>query len=305
MNDHISHFLSHLKQIKHYSPHTIISYNRDLTDFSEFIMEYQGENNVHINRVDKLSIRHFLGKLSEEKAQPRTIARKLATLKSFFSWALKQNLIKLNPAYSIKSPKIPKSLPTIVSQDEMEQVFEKNEEDRCDQFIRSRDLIIFEILYGCGIRLSELVETNIIDCNLREGVLRVTGKGNKQRVLPIGKNAIKSINTYLTLRQAQFGSFGSKDALIISSRGKRISHRSVQDRVKKHLLKINHNLKKASPHTLRHSFATHLLDNGADLEAVRALLGHEDLATTQIYTHVQSDHLKKVYNLAHPRAGKK
>ncbi|MCK5521426.1 MAG: tyrosine-type recombinase/integrase, partial [Candidatus Marinimicrobia bacterium] len=205
-------------------------------------------------------------------------------------------------AYSIKSPKIAKSLPVILSEDDAEKLLEVESDD---EFIRLRDLTIFEIFYGCGIRLSELIAINIVDCNLREGLLRVTGKGNKQRVLPIGKNASKSIENYLSLRRERFGSTRSSDALILSRQGKRISPRAVQKRVEKNMKRVNQNLRKASPHILRHSFATHLLDNGADLEAVRALLGHEDLATTQIYTHVQSDHLKKVYKQAHPRAGKK
>lgn len=302
LKEKITEYLDYITRIRQYSPHTVKSYKRDLDDFYNFVNEYLGEPNILLASIDKISIRHFLGKISEEGKNARTISRKLAALKSFFNWALKQQMIQVNPAYSIKSPKIAKSLPVILSEDDAEKLLEVESDD---EFIRLRDLTIFEIFYGCGIRLSELIAINIVDCNLREGLLRVTGKGNKQRVLPIGKNASKSIENYLSLRRERFGSTRSSDALILSRQGKRISPRAVQKRVEKNMKRVNQNLRKASPHILRHSFATHLLDNGADLEAVRALLGHEDLATTQIYTHVQSDHLKKVYKQAHPRAGKK
>lgn len=297
----VSEFLNYLEKVRHYSPHTILSYRRDLQDFLEFMQEYRGEGEVELKSIDKLSIRHFLGQMSEKGAKARTLARKLAALKSFFSWGLKQGRLEINPAYSLKSPRISKSLPGVVDEEDSAKLMELENED---SFIRLRDLSIFEILYGCGLRLSELVAANIGDCNFHDGSLKVTGKGNKQRLLPLGKKATQSIRNYLSLREEKFGAYGASDPLILSQRGKRISPRAVQQRVEKNLNRINSNIKKSSPHILRHSFATHLLDHGADLEAVRAMLGHEDLSTTQIYTHVQSEHLKKVYEQAHPRAGK-
>jgi len=295
-------FLDYLRDIRRYSPNTLAAYERDLRDFRLFLIDYLGRDPVPLGDIDKISVRHWLGKLSEEKVKTRSIARKLAALKSFFNYALKNRLITVNPAYSIRSPRIPRSLPNVLSQEQSEKALDI---EGTDLFINARDLAVMELLYGCGIRLSELVETNIRDCNLREGLLQVTGKGNKQRVLPLGNSASKSIANYLSLRKDKFGNFTPEDPLIVSSRGKRISRRAVQMRVEKLIARVSSTVKKNSPHVLRHSFATHLLDNGADLEAVRALLGHEDLSTTQIYTHVQTEHLKKIYRQAHPRAAKK
>ncbi len=302
LSRNIDDFIRYLDQIRHYSAHTCKAYRRDLEAFHRFLITYLGRDSVSVREIDKLCIRHWLGKLSEDGMSARSIARKLATLKSFFTRALKNEWITVNPVYSIRTPRIPKSLPAILTQEEAQQLTEPDSED---PFINARDLAVVELLYGTGIRLSELISANIGDCNLREGLLRVTGKGNKQRVLPLGKNASQSITNYLSLRKEIFGKALSGDPLILSRRGRRISHRAVQDRVKKILTRIAPAMKKKSPHILRHSFATHLLDNGADLEAVRSLLGHEDLSTTQIYTHVRTDHLKKIYEQAHPRAGKK
>jgi len=292
-------FIKYLKNVRKYSPYTQNSYNEDLNQFHSFCIEYFSEPEISLKKIDKFTVRHFLGMLSEKKYSARSIARKLATLKSFFKFVMKNEWIKINPCYAIRSPKISKALPIGLSEEQTKEIFEMN---KADNFIHSRDLAILEVFYGTGIRLSELVGLNINDLDFHNGLITVVGKGNKERVLPLGKHAIDAIEKYLKFRKEEFGTFRNTNSLFNSSENKRISNRSVQYRIEKYLKLVSKGSKKNSPHVLRHSFATQLLDNGADLESVRALLGHSSLSSTQIYTHIKMKHLIKSYKQAHPRA---
>ena len=292
-------FIRYLKNVRKYSFYTQNSYNGDLNQFYAFCVKYFSDPKITLEKIDKFTVRHFLGMLSEKKYSARSIARKLATLKSFFKFVMKNEWIKVNPCYAIRSPKISKALPTGLSEEQTKEIFEIN---KADNFIHSRDLAILEVFYGTGIRLSELVGLNINDLDFYRGLITVIGKGDKERVLPLGKHAIDAIEKYFIFRKEKYGNFTNTSPLFISSHNTRITNRSVQYRTEKYLKIVSKGSKKNSPHVLRHSFATQLLDNGADLESVRALLGHSSLSSTQIYTHIKVKHLIKSYKQAHPRA---
>ncbi|MEA1986874.1 MAG: tyrosine recombinase XerC [Candidatus Marinimicrobia bacterium] len=293
-------FIKYLKNIRKYSFYTQKSYNDDLEQFNKFCQEYFSKPIINLNDIDKFSVRHFLGMLSEKKYSARTIARKLATLKSFYKFVMKNEWVKTNPCYAIRSPKLSKALPIGLSEEQTKEIFDFNV---ADTFIHSRDLAIIEVFYSSGIRLSELVGLNIGDLNFYSGLITVLGKGNKERVLPLGKHAIDAVEKYLKFRKEKFGNYSNNSPLFISTKkNSRITNRSVQYRIEKYLKLVSKGQKKNSPHVLRHSFATQLLDNGADLESVRALLGHSSLSSTQIYTHVKMKQLIKSYKQAHPRA---
>ena len=295
-------FLVYLKTVRIYSDHTLQAYRHDLQQFYSFCCEYYGRESVSLDDIDKVTIRHFLGMLTETGSSARSAARKLAALKSFFKYTLRREWIDKNPAYAIKSPKIPRNLPTVLVKDQVRELFKILE---VKDFITARDAAMIELFYGCGIRLSELINLRLHDIQFRKMLISVLGKGNKQRILPLGAAARKAIEIYLRYYQEDFSQPGADDPLFISIRGTRISPRNVRLRVEKYLTQVSAGAKKNSPHVLRHSFATHLLDEGADLESVRMMLGHESLSTTQIYTHVKMSHLMDTYAKAHPRADKK
>lgn len=298
----LNNFLTYLHEIRGYSENTLEAYCRDLLQFRDYCRDYYGKNDVILEQIDKLTIRHFLGKLSEEGQSAKTLARKLAALKSLFKYAMRNKIIEKNPVYSIRSPKLPSRLPVFLSQEQLQSLFRSIQ---ADSFIASRDKALIDLIYSTGMRLNELVELNIMDLNEHGNTVSVVGKGNKQRVLPVGSETMKSVWNYLSYRREKFGPAKPSSPLFISKRNKRISPRDVQYRIEKIIMSFSGGAKKNSPHVLRHSFATHLLENGADLQAVRSLLGHSSLSTTQIYTHVDTGRLKDVYRQAHPRAGKK
>lgn len=298
----INDFLSYMNSIRAYSEHSIEAYRRDLEQFYYFSLRYYNKDYVELKEIDKMTLRHFMGMLTEEKYKARSAARKLAALKSFFKYCLRRGWIEINPAYSIKSPKIPKTLPTVLSKEQTRKLFQDIE---VVDFVSARDSAIIELFYSCGLRLSELVNLKLGDIQFNNKLITVLGKGNKQRLLPIGDISIQAIKIYLKYYQEEFEKPKQSDPLFISKLGKQISIRNVRLRVEKHIKAISDGAKKNSPHVLRHSFATHLLDEGADLESVRMMLGHESLSTTQIYTHVKMERLKEAYGKAHPRAEKK
>ncbi|MDD3806701.1 MAG: tyrosine recombinase XerC [Candidatus Marinimicrobia bacterium] len=297
----LNHFLSYLHEVRGYSANTLEAYGRDLLQFRDFCREYYGEPDINIKRIDKLAIRHYLGKLSEEGNTAKTLARKLAALKSFFKYAMRNEVIDKNPAYAIRTPKLPSKLPAFLTQEQMYALFRSIPDDT---FIHSRDKSLVDLIYSTGMRLNELVQLNIMDLNRHGNTVSVVGKGDKQRVLPVGSETMKSIEKYLSFRKDKFGTFETSSPLFISNHNKRISPRDVQYRIEKIISAFSEGAQKNSPHVLRHSFATHLLENGADLQAVRTLLGHSSLSTTQIYTHVNTGRLKEIYKQAHPRAAK-
>ncbi len=300
--DAINEFLSYMNSVRSYSSNTIDAYRRDLEQFYAFSCEYFNKEEVAIRDIDKVTLRHFLGMLTEAKYTARSASRKLAALKSFFKYCLKRGLIEKNPAYSIKSPKIPRTLPTVLSKEQTRRLFLGMD---VHDFVTARDAAILELFYASGIRLSELVNLRLRDIQFRNKLISVVGKGNKQRVLPLGNMSKEALKIYLHYYEQEFQKPGNDDPLFVSRFGKKISIRNVRLRVEKYLKEVSEGAKKNSPHVLRHSFATHLLDEGADLESVRMMLGHESLSTTQVYTHVKMERLKEAYAKAHPRADKK
>ena len=300
--DAIEDFLTYLATVRSYSEHTVAAYRRDLKQFYGFSCEYFDKSPVELHEVDKVTLRHFLGMLTDTKYSARSAGRKLAALKSFFKYCLRRSWIEKNPAYFVKSPKIPKKLPTVLSTDQTRRLFQLID---VHDFISARDAAILELFYASGIRLSELVNLQLKDIQFNNNLISVLGKGNKQRLLPLGEMSKDALILYLHHYEREFGKPGRQDPLFLSREGERISVRNVRLRVEKYLRQISDGAKKNSPHVLRHSFATHLLNEGADLESVRMMLGHESLSTTQVYTHVKMDRLKDAYIKAHPRADKK
>jgi integrase/recombinase XerC len=302
LNKAINLFLNVLEFEKRYSPHTVSSYRFDLNQFQQFALEYLGFDPIKIEDIDKLTLRHFLGKIAEEKKTARTLARKLAALKSLFKHGLAQGWLTINPAANLVTPRIPKKLPQVLTQEQTANMLKLAEGD---DFISLRDLAIIEIFYSEGLRLQELASLSLRQLNIPQKILKITGKGQKERAIPLGEQALKALQAYLDIRRTIYGEFNISDPLFISRSGKPISRRNIQKRIDKYMRQVSEGLKQNSPHVLRHSFATHLLENGAELDAVRQLLGHSSLSATEVYTHVHADHLKKVYAQAHPRAKNK
>jgi len=294
----IMQFVRYLKQERGYSDNTVEAYRRDLEQFSAFYAEYANVVPFDITIVNKLGIRHFLGMLSENGLEMTSITRKLASLKSFFKFLARQGVVTSNPAAMVKSPKTKKRLPITLSEEQLVQVLNSPGKDN---FVGLRNRAILELFYSTGIRLGELLAINYGDVNFNRMTLRVFGKGAKERIVPFGKQAEVTLKAYLDKRRREFGSVNLENPLFISSRGRRISRPAVQKMVTAVLQTVSEQ-KHLSPHVLRHSFASHLLDNGADLNAVKDLLGHNSLSTTQLYTHIKIGKMKEVYKQAHPHA---
>ncbi|MCH7955640.1 MAG: tyrosine recombinase XerC [Candidatus Marinimicrobia bacterium] len=293
-------FLISLKEQLNYSENTIQAYAVDLAQFNDFLSEYHSDSNVSVEKIDKLSIRHFFGKLDEEGISRKSIARKLAALRSLFKYLIRTGVIEHNPAKNFSFPKMEKRLPTPLS---VEEALKLVTAPKADTFAGARDSALLELLYGTGARLSEIVSLNIRNLNWESGTVRLFGKGSKERIVPLGGPGWKALEVYEGFRNSK-SKEGDEIALFLNKYGKRLSGRGIQRIVKKYM-SMTVESKGKNPHILRHTFATHLLERGADLNAVKELLGHEDLATTQIYTHVEAEGLKKAYKQAHPRAGTK
>ncbi len=291
-------FLISLKEQLNYSENTIQAYAVDLAQFNDFLSEYHSDSNVSVEKIDKLSIRHFFGKLDEEGISRKSIARKLAALRSLFKYLIRTGVIENNPAKNFSFPKMEKRLPTPLS---VEEALKLVTAPKADTFAGARDSALLELLYGTGARLSEIVSLNIRNLNWESGTVRLFGKGSKERIVPLGGPGWKALEVYEGFRNSK-SKEGDEIALFLNKYGKRLSGRGIQRIVKKYM-SMTVESKGKNPHILRHTFATHLLERGADLNAVKELLGHEDLATTQIYTHVEAEGLKKAYKQAHPRAG--
>lgn len=284
-------FLSDLQNIKRYSDNTVKSYKTDLQDFAAYCSD---NNHSKINTITEKFIKSYLAHLSEEKLDKKSISRKLSAIRSLFKYCFQQDLIKFNPALNIHNPKTGRELPEILSADVILSAYkeaEKNEKN--PELVK----VIFELLYGCAIRVSELCGLNRGDLDLTNKTLKVFGKGSKNRIVPVGNKSVQIINEYLAVR----GNINRKEPLIITSTGRRIYPRFVYGIIHRYLSIVS-DIKKKSPHILRHSAATHMLDNGADLRAVKEILGHENLSTTQIYTHVSVERLKSTYKKSHPKS---
>ncbi len=283
---YIDKFVNYLTIEKNASPHTILNYTKDLKRFSAFL---QGRP---VEEVDYLTIRKYLASLRSGQYQKRTIARRLAALRSFFKFLYKEGYLKSNPISTISTPKVDKKLPRFL---DVATVVKLIESPETKNLLGLRDRAIMEVLYSSGMRVSELVGLDIADCDFIGGVAKVMGKGRKERICPIGEKASRALRNYLGKRSR------NDKALFLNKSGRRLRDRSVRRIIDKYIKNVS-SKEKISPHTLRHSFATHLLDRGADLRSVQELLGHKNLSTTQIYTHITAERMKSVYDKAHPRA---
>ena len=286
-------FLVYLRAEKNYSKHTLTSYTHDLRQFYAFIGEKE------ISRLDKNRLRAFLSELSGKGYSKRTVGRRLAALRTFFRFLVREGHLGKNPLSSLKNPKQEKKLPMVLEENEVVQLLEAPADDLAGR----RDKAMLEALYSTGMRVSELVNLDVDKIDFIGGVCRVFGKGSKERLCPIGDRALRSIRRYLEKRDESPKS-GRKAVFLNHSpnqEGSRLTDRSVRRTLEKYINATSRR-QKISPHTLRHSFATHLLNRGADLKSVQELLGHENLSTTQIYTHVSTQRLKEAYEKAHPRA---
>lgn len=286
MNRYVEKFLTYLDIEKNYSPHTLLNYRLDLEEF------FRSLENLPIENVKYLHMRKFLAHLRQKNHRPRTLARKLSSLRSFFKFLHRDGYIKDNPGKLLVTPRLDKKLPKFLTE---EQVVQLIESPKTDKVADKRDRAILETLYSTGMRVSELVGLNIEHVDMVSNLVKVMGKGKKERLLPIGDKAVEAIKDYLESRPS------SQRAVFLNKSGTRLSTRSVCNIFNKHILKTSVQLN-VSPHMMRHSFATHLLNHGADLRSVQELLGHVNLSTTQIYTHISTEKIKSVYDKAHPRA---
>ncbi len=290
MQRYIDKFINYLKVERNASNHTIINYTIDLGVFKTFLGDRQ------IETIDHLALRRFLAELRARNYAKRTIARKLASLRSLFRFLFREGYIKKNPITAISTPKLDRKLPVFLDVAKIEKLLQSPPESDAAGL---RDRALLETLYSTGIRVSELVGLDIDDVDIISGVVKVLGKGSKERIVPIGEPALNAIRKYLDKRAGS--RVKDRTAVFLNNHGKRLTDRSVRRVVDKHIRACSMT-EKISPHSLRHSFATHLLDRGADLRSVQELLGHANLSTTQIYTHVTMERLKTVYDKAHPRA---
>ena len=292
----IQEFLSYLESVKQYSKHTISGYKRDLTKLSGYLLNIDIEDWQSVNEHE---LRTFVNSERRRGLSPRSIQRVLSTSRSFFEYLLVEGIIKLSPAQNINSPKSAQLLPKAMDADLVQRLLDF----KPNGLIEVRDKAIAELLYSSGLRLSEVCTLDVQDLELKERVCRVTGKGNKMRVVPVGKKAIQAIRDWLIHRKELKNlKSSSSEAMFLNNKGKRISARSIQLRLEK--LCAQRGLPGINPHMLRHSFASHVLESSGDLRAVQEMLGHADIATTQIYTKLDFQHLSKVYDSAHPRARK-
>jgi integrase/recombinase XerC len=308
----VKQFLDYLKLERHFSDYTVKSYGADLIQFGQFLSGEIGSTaqsqafpaDMSLDdrqlKTEPLTIREFLAYLYGQNYTKSTTARKLATLRSFYKFLIRRGAVSVNPLSTIRTPKQEKRLPKTL---DLEQVQKLLDAPGDADLLSSRDKAMLEILYSSGIRVSELVELEMQDLDLQEGVLRVKGKGRKDRLTPIGSQAIKAIQRYFDLRQqdGRCQQSSHQTRVFLNKHGEPLSTRSVRRKLDKYLVQAGLD-PGISPHTLRHSFATHLLNNGADLRSVQELLGHQSLSTTQIYTHLTTSRMKEAYDAAHPRA---
>jgi len=295
--DWVEKFITHLRAEKNCSEFTCEAYRTDLTQFVEFL----GSISPEAKRLDKGLLRSFLGILTRQGLKPRSVNRKLASLRTFFKFLVKEGVLQSNPAVSLLSPKLGKVLPAYLSIDEVRAALRLPEQS---SVLGLRDRAILELFYGTGIRLRELAGVTLDDLDFVNGLLRVRGKGRKERVVPLGEGTRHALEAYLQ-RRWELLSRGQPDPRVVflSKRGLPLQPRQIGARVSKYLAVVSKS-GKGNPHLLRHTFATHLLEEGADLMAVKEMLGHASLSTTQVYTHVTTERLKRVYRQAHPRAEK-
>ena len=290
----LDEFLKYLQLEKRYSLHTIKAYQIDLTQFQDYLEEtYESV----LQKAKHPMVRSWLAQMLDYGISPRSVNRKITTLKSFYKFLLKVEKIKEDPTIKVVSPKMSKKLPVFVEIGQMRQLLD--DLDFPDDYAGVRDKLMIELFYSTGIRQAELIHLKIKDIDFSSNVIKVLGKRNKERLIPLTIELRQKIDTYLKLR----AKLPTKDSLylLLTNKGKKLYPSLVYRQVNHYLSKVT-SLDKKSPHVLRHTFATHMLNNGADLNAIKELLGHANLSATQVYTHNTIDKLKKVYNQAHPRA---
>lgn len=343
MKQSVEKYLQYLSSVRNSSPHTILNYGKDLSQFLEYLSP-PGAQIPGLNEITHTIIREFVAHLHDQGLEKSSIARKLAALRSFFKYCVRENLLAENPARLVPTPKLPKRIPSVLSAEEMngflnrvadmgpaakgveeigrpavdqtaipqfETVGTKASRKKSERIFLRRDRALLELLYAAGLRVSELTGLNLIDIDQKERVLRVRGKGNKERIVPYGTKAQEALENYWSLREelleqksaARGGRQGSPhaQAVFLNYAGRRLTQRSVGRLVKKYVRLANVD-RDLHPHSLRHAFATHLLADGADLRAIQELLGHQSLSTTQKYTHASIRQLMDIYDKAHPHA---
>jgi len=301
----VADFLTHLEKERDVSPHTLGAYRRDLSEFVGFLGTYYGAGEWSWQGVDRLAIRGFLAHLTRRKLAKRSIARALSAVRSFYSYMHRNEFVESNPARGIGSPKLERYLPGYLDRTQIDLLFQSAElKAQAGRFTDIRNRAILELFYSTGMRLSELRGINRADIDLLSQQVKVRGKGRKERIIPVGDHAQLALRNYESKRDDLVRNTlpkADRTAFFLSSRGKRISTRAIQSAVSGFLDRIDEDAG-LSTHSLRHTFATHLLDAGADLRAVQELLGHASISTTQIYTHTSVERLKEVYRKSHPRA---
>jgi integrase/recombinase XerD len=297
IEDHLKDFLHFVIVEKGLADNTIISYKRDLNSYLNYLKNV--EKIIDLNEVKRAQIIHFLGYLKEHGKSAKTLARHIASIRAFHQFLIREKIVGHDPTVHIESPQLERSLPKVLSMEEVETLLES---PKLNSHFGYRDKAMLELLYATGMRVSELIGLNSGDVHLTMGFVRCIGKGNKERIIPLGTTAATVVQDYLDKARYKFLSGKQReDALFLNHHGKRLSRQGLWKILKKLVAEAGIQ-KELTPHTLRHSFATHLLENGADLRAVQEMLGHSDISTTQIYTHVTKTRLKEVYTKFHPRA---
>jgi len=330
MKRSIEKFLEYLRSVKNASPHTTTNYGKDLEQFRGFLMP-PGTEEPDPRKVTHQLIREFVAHLHEQGLEKSSIARKLAALRSYFKYCVREGMVKENPARLVPTPKLPKRIPAVLSAEEMSGFLDqlagiqnpagrtrgrrkRSEVEKTapggvvkleDSLLLPRDRAILELLYAAGLRVSELTGLNVVDMDQKEQMVRVLGKGRKERIVPFGGKAAEALRAYWPVRERLLGegggTTGESQAVFLNYMGRRLTQRSVGRIVKKYVRIVNINWD-LHPHSLRHAFATHLLADGADLRSIQELLGHQSLSTTQKYTHASIRQLMDIYDKAHPHA---
>ena len=292
MKDYLKEYLITLRVERNLSPKTCDAYKRDLNDYLNYVKKEK------ILKISQMDIRNYIRKLNNQGLAPSSISRRFSSIRSYHKFLTSEKLMVENPTLILSSPKSPKKLPVVISEHEISEII-KCIDDK--SHFGKRDKAIIEMLYSCGLRVSEICELELSNLFLDDDLIRVFGKGMKERLLPIGKRVKVYLNNYLMHVRPNFNKRGQSSSVFLSRNGKALT-RAMINKILNRWSSLSGISRNISPHTLRHSFATHLLEGGADLRFVQALLGHSDITTTQIYTHLDKEHLRQVYKTHHPRS---
>ncbi len=296
MNPYLQPYKNYLQVEKGASAHTVAAYLRDLADFNDFIEREASPGKIE--NVEHLTVRRYLSQLQRRGLSKTTMARKMSSLRCFYRFLLREEIIENNPLVLVSAPKEYKKLPKFVEYEDIQELFALPDNSPAGL----RDRAILETLYGCGLRVSELCSLTIDRINFAQGNLKIMGKGNKERLVPLGRCAAASLEAYLARGRGELLKEQDIESVFLNQRnGHGLTDRAVRNIINKYVNRMAANLK-ISPHMLRHSYATHMLENGADIRIIQELLGHESLSTTQIYTHITKSHMQEVYKNSHPRS---